>query len=1058
MTACRSSTRFAFATLALMGCARPATQSMPRPAIEQPTQRAALGVAWGIPGFFEVGRQVQLDEKRPAVDTTGFPSAFLRLENGAPGAYSSADLDDRSNVFLYSEPDPSQRVRRYAMIVPEPKTFSTNGVVTAFWGKSPLFMNFALGAARSFASFTQATESGRRLVTPLRARLDPSGVNPQDTENVYELEGSRLNVFEHKGLIPGEPLSFLDFTIYDRDSTPDDVEPKPLAATAASNTLSVALLPLKDPSWRERETFESHGYRVVLVSDSAGDRYFTAAPLELQPGWGFAEASTDLTLGPLESKAVDADPKSAAVLTLEHATHGWLLSGMVRDAHEIPGLLARGTQFRARLADARRGLAVGAPHEFSTQAARAFVAAHRSHLDPRTLTRLAHGDARQPSNSSAGSAGVRYGRDLAAALRGLIAVQGANPDPDLLQDIANFAESSLEAAMPSGATRAQRFDRLTLTAERDARSGRSDVFVDNGSIAVSTNHRRLLLASTETHAPQLTWGAFGATIDGESSSVDDARYEFSIDGASLPRVVSPDQTAIGVSRLFTPISGPVRVRETAQLLRGLPAVSVDYQLENRSDQQVTVNDVRISLADFLEYGSGPNESSQGRYGLGHVADGVRLPVGFWMEGMKTPLWGDSLAAGEHDLTEQYRSLGSRFMLVYGYDRAQIYLFERPPDRLILHNGPNGQGLTRLEARYEPRVTLPAHRSYDLPRVLSHTLRAPLQSVDGDAVPDQLQELAPLWAQAVSGSSTAPKVSPSFETDSGHAELVYSWILAASLLGSNSPDAARAGLVAQLERNAVRGSAFALNVLTELRKQDDWLPTYANGHDYGFHLAVFDWAYRQTCDVRYREAFLVMADDLARPDPQGGLQIGDPKSPSYGGFLATQQSRSSGATQVGDQGIRLWALRIAYERTGAAKYRSAAESFVDHWLRLDPEAHWFTGTVFVDQRFRDAGPEQEASPVGHYAVLAGLKAWSDVLPRARALYSAGLAAATGRHVVHGVGLSGPRRLIAVREGVADFSAEAELGGSFLWATMLEPSALRGRFASDCRRGARVFGPN
>ncbi len=240
-------------------------------------------------------------------------------------------------------------------------------------------------------------------------------------------------------------------------------------------------------------------------------------------------------------------------------------------------------------------------------------------------------------------------------MRGLISVQRTSHDPELLRTIADFAASSLEALLPSGATLARRFDQLAIVAEHDESSGRSDVFIDNAAIAVGVNHRRLFFANGQTHSPGVTWGAFGATIDGQSSSVDEARYAFSVDGASLPRTVSADETALGVSRLFTPESGPVRVRETVELQRDLPAAGVRYQLENRSERPATLSEARITLADFLEYGAGANESSQNHYGLGHLVDGVRLPIGFWMEGMKAPLWGNDLPPGELDLSEQYRA-------------------------------------------------------------------------------------------------------------------------------------------------------------------------------------------------------------------------------------------------------------------------------------------------------------------------------------------------------------------------------------------------------------------
>ncbi|HYQ40575.1 MAG TPA: hypothetical protein VER11_01360 [Polyangiaceae bacterium] len=1053
MTSPRSLAALLLAATWLNACTRTVTQS-PTPIMTpgRPVTPTTMPVSWGIPGFFEVGPEVRLDARGSSLDTTGWPAAVHRTLNRQPRTYLSSAADDQSSVFLYTEPDPNLRLRRYALVVPEPKSFSTNGEATAFWGRSPLLMNFALGAARSFGSFTRMTASGTRQILPVRARLEPGGVNPQESENVYELEDTRLDVFEHKGLVPGAPLSYLEFTVCDRNSTTDDAEPAPVDAALAPDTLKVALIPLRELSFLHRRSFESSGYRVVLGSDASGLSYFLATPSEARPRWGFGEASTDLTVGRLEAHdGRDAGPGSAAALELSRPAQGWFLSGTVRNESEIEALLARGESFRARVQAARRALLTGATQEFAVQAARTFLDAHRSRRVPGTLTRFAYGDAPQPANSTNFSAGLRYGQDLGSALRGLTSVQRASKDATLLHELADLAESSLAAMLPSGATFTRSFEQLALLAEHDENDARDDVFMDNGSLAVAINHRRLWLASAQTHSPAMTWGAFGAVIDGHSSSVDEARYEFSIDSSSLPRALLADQPQFAISRLFTPNSGAVRIRETAELRRGFPAVSVRYQLENRGDQPAFVGEARLTLADFIDYGTGANEKSQGRYGLGHVADGVHLPIGFWMEGMKAPLWSDSLLSGELDLTEQYKSLGARFMLVFAFDRAQLYFLGRAADRLLLYNGPNG--LSRLEARYALQVTLPPQQSYELPPALSYTLRAPLASVDGDGIPDQLQELAPLWTRLVAGEAPATRAAQSsLDTDSGQAELVYSWILSADLLETSGASPAFSELGARLRQNALRGSNFALSTFNELRNRNDLLPSYANDHDYGFHLAIFDWAYRETCDARYRDALLTLANDLVRPAQRGGLQISDPKSPSYGGYLSTQQARASGPTRVGDQGIRLWALRIAYERTGDPKYRRSAELFLNHWLRLDPVAHAFTGTVFTDQRYRDADVEQERSPLGHFAMLAGLKAWSDLLPNAKRLYSAGLSSATARELVHRIGLSGPRRLLVPREALADFSDDAELGGSFLWATTFDPNGLRGRFAAQCRRTA------
>jgi hypothetical protein len=860
-------------------CAEPAMRPAAPVSARGTTPRPSiLAVSWGIPRFFELGRNVRLEADGPTLDTTGWPAAILRTPTGPTLAYLSTTVRDRSSVFVYTEPDPSERSRRYALVVPEPKTFSTNGLVTAHWGRTPLLMNFAPGLARSFASFTKVGTNGPRPI-PVRARLEPSGVNPQELENVYELEDSRLDVFEHKGLVPGEQLSFLEFTVYDRESTPDDAEPEPIAAALAPDALKLALLPLGDARFLHGRSFDSTGYRVVFVSDASGQNWFLATPSESFARGGFAEVSTDLTLGKLDSgQDYDASSADAPALELERPTQGWFLCGMVNSESEIPSLLQRGASFRDRLRTARRELLAGSTQEFAGQAAQAFLEAHRSQGAQRTLTRFAYGDAPQPANSTAFSAGARHGQDLGSALRGLVAVQRNRNDPTLLPEIAALAESSLGVMLPSGATFARHFEQLALLAEHDETYGRSDVFLDNGSIAAAINHRRLLLANAQTHDPTLTWGAFGVTIDGQSSSVDRADYEFSVDGDSLPISVSPNDGKLSVSRLFTPTSGAVRVRESVELQRGFPALGVRYQMENHSEHPATLSEARLTLADFLEYGTGSNERSQGRCGLGHLSEGVPLPIGFWMEGMRAPLWGDSLNTGELDLTEQYRSLGARFLLVFGFDRAQLYFLERPADRLILYGGP--RGLSRLEARYELKATLAPHENYALPAALTYTLHAPLASVDGDLIPDQLQELAPLWMRRVSGDTPADVSGPSsLDTDSGHAELVYAWLSSAESLASNGPTPAFAELAGRLSRSALEAASFALDQFAELHNRNDLLPTYANGHEYGFHMAIFDWAYRRTCDLRYRDAFLTLANDLVRPARSNGLKFKYTRSPS-----------------------------------------------------------------------------------------------------------------------------------------------------------------------------------
>src|SRR3954470_12515679 len=115
------------AASSLTACAS-ATRSRLQPVNEAPApHQPEVAISWGIPRFFELGRQVRLEPNAAPVDTTGWPAAILRAPREARG-YLSVALDDRSSIFEYSEPDPQQQIRRYALVVPEPKAFSTNGV------------------------------------------------------------------------------------------------------------------------------------------------------------------------------------------------------------------------------------------------------------------------------------------------------------------------------------------------------------------------------------------------------------------------------------------------------------------------------------------------------------------------------------------------------------------------------------------------------------------------------------------------------------------------------------------------------------------------------------------------------------------------------------------------------------------------------------------------------------------------------------------------------------------------------------------------------------------
>jgi hypothetical protein len=78
------------------------------------------------------------------------------------------------------------------------------------------------------------------------------------------------------------------------------------------------------------------------------------------------------------------------------------------------------------------------------------------------------------------------------------------------------------------------------------------------------------------------------------------------------------------------------------------------------------------------------------------------------------------------------------------------------------------------------------------------------------------------------------------------------------------------------------------------------------------------------------------------------------------------------------------------------------------------------------------------------MMLGLRAWSDLHPRARALFERGLLYASERHQVHSLGPAGVYDMVFPDEGRVNFATKADLGGIFLWAMTLSPGSLHGRW--------------
>jgi hypothetical protein len=1021
-----------------------------------------------IPRFFEVGSEVSSGGST-GIDTNAWVRTWLERASDAALAPSS-DGRRAPRLFIYSEPDPvARQVKRYALELPRAPSFSANDRIAAYWSERATAFDFAVGGAQSAGNLSLRGSAAGAL--RLRALFEPARAGALDYELIYELEGSGLRLLEHKGLVPGLPVAFERFTLYRADPVNGMDEPRPIAPDERAVALRLVLRPAAG-SWQAVESRELGAQRVLLGRDAAGDTYFLAAESALGPRWyaGSSAAGLVARAGAFDSEPLRAGPAEALALLVPEAARGTLLTGRlerreagaVQDA-ELADYLAQASAFLsdhdAALADLRQN-GPRAP-TFAQHFVRTLLDTHRSQRDPRQLTELPYADARPSGSSSACSsarvsaraASLRYGSDHGSVLLGLANHQRQSGDRSLLEPLWSIAEASLTALTPSGAVYDSRFDGMELGTDEDDQTGRADVFITNGAVAAVFNHLRLVLAQGARREPGATWGAFGMWLDGRAESVDQGGYGFSLDADTLPLDVRRDQDELRVTRLFTRADGRVRVHETAAVSRGVPALRVSEQIENTGNTPLALGDVRLTVGDFFHYADGSLEISQGRYGMSPVLDGVPLHVGVWMQGADEPLWGDAFAPGWVDVSQAYRVNGSRVIAVYGYDRAQLYFIPERADEVWLFNAAPGAGgkdgyggWTTLLLRYRDARQIAPGASHTSPPVYSYTLRAPLASADDDGVPDELQSLVPLWAGLLDAAHAVWPAAPAsplahltLVPDRASVVLHLAWAQVADRLR----DAARgaSGLeerhtlearARRLRQAALRGAAHDLTVLTHLRNRTDLMPSYGSGRNYGYHVPLFEWAHRQSADPRYRDAMLTLADRIALSDRQGGLQVTDPNRPNYGAYWQNELPGARGTNRLDDQGIKLWALRVAFAATGDPKYRASAALFVEHWLKLREEDQLFYGTSKVFDRYVVTGAAEERTPLGQYAVMVGLAAWSDLLPLARDKYMLGLKNASGRHPVHAIGTSGVRAGVFPDERVIHYDTSAELGGLFLMA--------------------------
>jgi hypothetical protein len=1011
---------------------------------------------WAIPRFFEVGRAVSLSPGAAPVDTTRWVDQAVGRDESHRQRDLTANADDVWQIFTYLEVTPGSTTHaRYALVVPKGRPYSSNGRTVAYWEPSADAFSFGVERSRTFGNLaTLDRERPAPVIRPLSRQIHPSGpsVNVQAYQLEYAIGGTGDALWEHKGLIPGLPVSFARFRIETR--APGVAPPDPVA-------LTIGLIPRDTPAWVTLESLAIAGYRVLLATDVHGACYFLAAPLAQEPGWYFGDVASDLVVDAVATASeASARHQAVAALILPAAVAGTLLSGRVGGKDELAGYLPRAAGFLAAhdaaLADLRARGADGL--DFLRHYTHTFLTTHRSRFDPRALTVEPYGDHLYATNALESARGIRHGSDQARALLGLVSYQRKTGDPSVGEPIWGLTEATMEAMTPSGAVFRSRFDEMVVAEEVDDKTGRADAFIDNGAVAVSFNHQRLVVRSSAPRVPGATWGAFSMVVDGKEESVDSGDYVFAVDGGSIPETVRGDRESLEIGRLFSRRDGTLQVRETAGLIRGMPAARVSEEIQNRGRSPRFLDEVRLTVGDFLHYSDGSREVSQNRYGLSAVVEGVRQPVGLWMEGMREPLWGANFGPGWVDLTATYRSHRPRFVVVYAHGKAQVYHLPEAAAQLVAHNadtGPAGpddhRGWTALQVRYHVGRRLAPGATYRSPSVFTYLMRAPLFSADTDTVPDALQSLVPLWTDLVSGRRTEP-LHTALEPDDTSIVLQTAWMAAADRMAALAASASDPGERSQLERrarltreNALRGARDSLTTLTELRGRSDLMPTYGMASNYGFYVLVFDWAYRMTGDVRFRAALLALADQISAPEASGGLQIADARKPNLGGYLQSERARAQGASHLDDQGIKLWALRVAYERTMNRQYRRSAELFIDRWLRVRPGDHQFVGMTRLFDRYAETGAEQQMTPLGQSSLLIGLAAWADVHPLAARLRAEGLKYFSGRYPVDAIGITGaldggsPPGSRAVH-----FGTGTEVGGTFLLAMTFDPAWLKGRW--------------
>src|SRR3989338_2177003 len=903
------------------------------------------------------------------------------------------------------------------------------------------------------------------------------GSNPQDLEAVYKLTNLPYNMHEHKGLLPGIPVSFLRYSFFDK-AQKDNEDIKPLKTPLK---LSVGMAPIEGQSWQKIEEFETDGYKVVITYDEKS-AYFQAFPKTMNPKFFTGDVSSDLvrsqdvhlfdpvvavgkniekgmnqfkwkvgSIKPLFGTAVN---KQGAGMVFSNVSKGTIFSGQVKISdktkEEITQHLAKAESFLKTYYDAMSALKKGDVMKYSKFLVKVVMQTHQSKIDPRTLTEGPYADWMNIENVKHWFANQWFGSDmdwLSAINEYYIAtIEQGNPDQEALKAILVLSDwMHKEGLTQSGAFYMKKGFAMMLVPEYDKNTGRIDVFIDNSLISICFNHVRIIIRRGYERIPCVTWGAFETEIEywnkefnnfnkGKKEAVDEGQYHFSIDMNTVPETFKIFQDSFLVARDWKRLGGDVLIKDFVGVDRGIPVAKIYNEVHNTGTEPFKLKKMVMNIADYLHLSDSRNDMKENQYGMSPDYKQISLPIGFYMEGSPV-FYGheyDQFPKFQwKDFTDEYLKLkkqgkAPRYMVLYGFDRTVIYRIPeefKEGDRIRLYNSDpartNHKGWEKAQIEFQTNRVLKPGESAKSPEIESYVIWSSLASKNTNLYPDELEYLAPKWVQDVIGDV---KSFLSIETD-------YAGAGATTALIKTAKTMKKIGNTEKYLQNrtdALKGVDFSLKHWKLLSENTNFMPSFGIMRYYGYLGYLADWAYEETGEQKYLDDLIELGDDIL------SLQITNPSLPNYGAFLINRPSEEAGANNLDDQGIKLWLLKIAYDRTGDIRYKQAVELFIKHWVQVHPLNYQFWGItkyfdlpppeeqrVLPDGRkfdgkklpkkgYRMVSEDHQVGPYGNAILAFGLAQWKGEIPRVSELLKAAMRYHTGRYRMHMLGIGGMRR--------------------------------------------------